>query len=732
MKAAFELSIPSELHTNHLIQEQANQIKGFRNPSSIIPDFGHCVEATDCTENSRSEMIRLSELLLWVGLQLSLTVEQEAGARSLGFVPGLSFADSQQLSTNDNLIPPSSYNSLDTGPHLAQRHAKHGLQLTEALKHPVRRLLYLTDIVRASRKAEDLEKLSMDALVQLPDTSFSELLRSLDPIESFSKELDPLDDINVEPGMWQRTPLGNEIDVWGVRKRYVHLLSQALAACQMRLESGKHLVLSDYVTLLRCAGAACDLKAMQTIWAMMSATGYRDIDPNGIYELIRARFLTDPLYTQHDLARFLVRPINLHMQKLWILGTKQRQYLRILGHNRIKRQRHYFGHNRNSLDHAEPLARILRKHIPPFRLYKHAVRKCYIVEERVLCALMVAWARSGSLQSIQQLILKRYWGVDVRRRSGCQAQVTGQAIAYAPDSPLRPTTRLLEAIVTSYCLNSEFATALQVVDVVSRCYNIPITKKIWFALLEWAYILNTKPVAREWKIVGRQFRYSKSIHPNSVQMVWNTMTADPYNVRPGLYQYQLLAKSLVGQGRAAEALDIMLELEPMYRHILTKLELSFSKHAVSMALGIDVAKTQLTWRRARARKHAALYHMQKICRDLLKVVCRGRTAEHATVRGVPQFIEAFRDLLPANIKYPIKTGIIELHYAQPIRRLEWAKMKFVQRPATTGDVRIGGKKKKLKVKTIEETRLGPAPHLSLHGFLTAEKPSWVLVQREFH
>lgn len=612
-----------------------------------------------------------------------------------------------------------------------RQHTQDEMNLTRSLKHPINRLAYLNQLAKAARKVQQqVGGLSTAALAQLPATAFSELLRSLDPVDALSSELDPTNGMHVGPGMAQSTPLGNEIDVWGVRKRYVNVLVQAMNAAKLRLEAGRDLLLSDYKMLLRCAGAACDLDSVQAAWDMMANTGLRDQDPEAYLELARARFLTEPLYAQYDLARFRVRPINLHMEKLWIMGRKQRQYLRILGHNMLRRQRHHFGHNRRSLGHVEHLTRFMRRSKPPYLMLQAATRLCYIVDERLLCAVMVALARSGSIRLFQDQVLKKYWGVHVSRPAGAEGHVTVQAVVYAADSPLRPSERLLEAIVSSYCINAEFSLALKVLDAVSSCYAIPIPDKVWFDLLEWAYVLSSKPASTEWKILNRQFRGTKGVGRNAVQMVWDAMTAEPYNVQPGLYQYQLLARDLISRSLFSKALDVVLELEPMYRALLAELEGAFCKHALSSALGVEVAASEMAWRRARARKHAALYRLQTMCRALLKQVCDGNTGAHTTVRGVPQFIEAFRDLLPDNISYPIQTGFVQIYQVGHVPRLERTTSKFTELPVLTGDTKVANPLARLRPKTVEMNRLGPAPHVSLHNFLT-KKPSWPHVLREF-
>ncbi|SPQ26182.1 99710f0b-243e-429c-baa5-32c1fc2d01cf [Thermothielavioides terrestris] len=603
--------------------------------------------------------------------------------------------------------------------------------LAQSLKHPMNKMAYLNQLAKAARKAQQqMGSMSTAVLAQLPATAFSELLRSLDPVDSISKELDPTDGMHVGPGMAQFTPMGQEFDAWGVKKCYVSLLAQVMNASKLRIEAGRHLLLSDYKILLRCAGAAADLDAVKAVWDMMAETGLRERDPEAYHELVKSRFQTEPLYSHYDLARYIVRPMNLHMQKLWVLGWRERLYLQMLGYNRLKRQRHHFGHNRQSLIHVEHLARIMRQRWPPLRMMWVATKLCYIVDEGVLCAIMVALARSGAINVFQTRILQKYWGVEVTRRPGSPATVKVQTIAYAADSPLRPSAKLLEAIVNSYCVNAEFSTALQVLHAVSSCYGIPIPDKVWFDLLEWAYVLSSKPVATEWKAVRRQFR-GKGVSRNAVQLVWNTMTSEPFNVRPGLYQYQLLAHDLVSRGNVPRALDVLLEMEPMYRQLLAQLESTFCKHALSTALGVEVAESEMAWRRARARKHAALYRLQILCRRLLKKVGKGKAGPHMTVRGVPQFIEAFRDLMPASITYQIQTGTVQIHHVPPVRRLEWTTAEYTKLPATTGEVRISGLIKRLpRPKKVKEKRLGPAPHASLYGFLT-QSPSWPLIQREF-
>lgn len=41
MKAALELSVPSELDADHFIEQQAHKVEGLRHRAAFISNFGH-------------------------------------------------------------------------------------------------------------------------------------------------------------------------------------------------------------------------------------------------------------------------------------------------------------------------------------------------------------------------------------------------------------------------------------------------------------------------------------------------------------------------------------------------------------------------------------------------------------------------------------------------------------------------------------------------------------------
>jgi hypothetical protein len=41
MKAALELSVPSELHANHFIEQEAHKVEGLRHRAAFVSNFSH-------------------------------------------------------------------------------------------------------------------------------------------------------------------------------------------------------------------------------------------------------------------------------------------------------------------------------------------------------------------------------------------------------------------------------------------------------------------------------------------------------------------------------------------------------------------------------------------------------------------------------------------------------------------------------------------------------------------
>jgi hypothetical protein len=523
---------------------------------------------------------------------------------------------------------------------------------------------------------------SVSTLAYLPSTTFSELLRVLDPV-NVSKDLDPTAGMQIGPGMAQFTHLGQLLNRWGVRKANLVLLTRLMAAVQVRLAAGRGLLLSDYKILLRCAGAVSDTTAAKKVWHLMLTQGHISLrDTDAYNEFVKARFLTEPLYTQYDMARFRVQPLDLHRSKISIQPRRLQRLQRLRGHI-LRRQYLRYGQNYQTIQWHEPLVRILRKKRPILRVWNKVLGDGIGVDERYLSSAMVAFARNGSLNHILRKILAKHWRIVVGKdKNTGEITVGGGTTVFPQDSPMYPTERLLEAVVQSFGANAEIATAFKLVDFISRRYGIPVPNKVWFNLLQWTYVQSSKPASTEWK---RANWPGKTLRPNAVQLVWDTMTSEPYNVRPGFDEYNILIKTLLEQRKFKQAMETIIDVKSHYKAMIREHEDAFCEHVHFTAQHVNPAGSFGRWARARAKKAQAWYNIQFWCWKFLKRYRTNRSDDELALRLLPQFIEAFRDFMPKPVRYRIATGEISIRDVAPVTRFVFRTHDFLLPPLMMAD-----------------------------------------------
>lgn len=528
-------------------------------------------------------------------------------------------------------------------------------------------------------------------LARLPPTAFSELLRSLDPITTLSK-IDPVGDIRVSGGMAQFLVLGEYMDCWGVRKLYVLVFKRLLLASQLRIRLGPGLRYSDWKVLLRCAGAASDPMGAKTVWHMMLTVGQQILRNSELFEeFVRARFLTEPLYRQNDMARFRVRPADLNRQKL-LFPRENADRLRWLNRNKLKRAWHRFGQNKVAEDTSEHLMRMMRKMTPIIRLATVAEHNPqFTPNEGLASALMIAYSRTGSLGMLEERFLGPHWGIKVDRQAPGQAMVTSDDTNRRPLSPLElPTGQSIEAIIDVYCSNAELVTALRVADMLSSKFGIPISERAWFNLLEWAYILSTNPASAEWKYAGWP---GKIVRPSTVQHIWKTMTSALYSIQPGYRQHFILIKSLIPTRESSrtifkKALRRTLDLIPLYNSLLAQLETAFKKHTLVqiMSAGSITARERQEYLILRAKKEEMWYLFMTTFRALLKSYHSYDISDHIATRRIPNLIREHRGLMPNTVKYYVATGTVEISNIHPATRTRFRRWRAMKPRFVTGDL----------------------------------------------
>lgn len=326
-------------------------------------------------------------------------------------------------------------------------------------------------------------------------------------------------------------------------------------------------------------------------------------------------------------------------------------------------------------------------------------------DTRTYCNLMNALARDGDLTSVAK-ILSSVWRLDVR------AVMAGEAISHVsniePTNPLYPTPRLLVTIADAFGSHNNLAIAIRLIDIISQHYNVPVKSNVWFRLLQWTG-LYARMANNEARKSGRnnssQSRSSRRAEArrtylDDVDMLFQTMTGSPYNVRPTMDMLHFMQKNSLGQGlfgspeftmpadagreQYARAVSKFREEQHQLRKRAAGLE--------SLARGFTPpGRTAAVDRRTRMLKlrktlglhylkwwtHLIVQHGVPDSTELLPEEAEG--IRDWQLRGLPNFAASYRGLMPTSFRYWTPGGLVELTF----RTVEDAEDSGARRAAAT-------------------------------------------------
>ncbi|KAI1827408.1 mitochondrial ATPase expression-domain-containing protein [Xylaria intraflava] len=515
-------------------------------------------------------------------------------------------------------------------------------------------LIQLTAIERMGR--EELQGL----VERLPRTTFTEFFRALDPLR-VARDCDPIDDSHTPMGMIKMLNMDSSVDEWGVRKLYIRLLSRLLMLMNALSAAGYPLNMEEYISLIRCAGACSDIRGAKTIWEQMITRPPATWQNTEVYtEFIKARFLTEPLYCGYQKTTRMVTPRNLHRSRLRLSRKKNMRLdtLRLV----LRGTKRRLGLNKE-VDHVEELMRLLRGSTPALKLFRTVtIGRRFRMDESLLCTLMVAIGRSGSLRLIGTEILTKYFGVRTPHRWPQWTRAENAALGnnFSIGTPrIRPTVRLMRAVVEVYGSNAEISTALRLVEYLSNTYNIPIPTDVWQDILEWTYIMSTPPASTAWKTADWP---DKVPSPQAVELIWNAMVGPPYNVVPNFRQYNIIIRSLIGRrayGQKSEILSHMRAAVALYDEQCREHEAAAFEYAQHLRDKISSSAAILRFERARFKKQRMWYDIADWSRAFLKDLKFSYTSPVPDPL-IPDFVREFRPFLKNPIRYATPTGRVSL------------------------------------------------------------------------
>lgn len=293
----------------------------------------------------------------------------------------------------------------------------------------------------------------------------------------------------------------------------------------IRWRSGNSLDLAEYTHLLDCARSIGSAQMAETIWLRM----------------------------QHDKVAPDIHCYNYYMEAhIWHGAYTGLEKYRL-------RVTPYAYRKRRFLDSPEgwkgygTAAKSVRKRV--LEIFDEMAEGGIAGDEATFVNVFLAACRVGHVSGMKN-VLKTIWNIHVDLimkddhdddDDKHQHQHHPPVTEYDRSSPLYPTDRLLFAIAHGFGTNSDIYAALRVIDFISHSYDIPIPDRVWFELMERAYQL-CRP-----RFGPRAAQDSRGKVPYSLVIrMFRTMTSDPYNVRPTLAIYRMLAKIAWDMSRLSE------------------------------------------------------------------------------------------------------------------------------------------------------------------------------------
>ncbi|TVY82224.1 hypothetical protein LSUE1_G003159 [Lachnellula suecica] len=465
----------------------------------------------------------------------------------------------------------------------------------------------------------------------MPAAIFSELLHCLDPKHFVGRYHELHRGISTKMGQVLRLP---PVDPHGYYKFCDLFLDQVNGIFAERHRS-RPLTLADFKYLLKCARATGNGLVAKAVWDnLVSGKGKSSVVP--------------------DLECY-----NHYLSVLCWADAKNpilRYRLRIVAWNFAPRSwnvppRPVSGHRVGRGGIKAKVSSIFRE----------MVRKNITGNEETFCHLIIAFAREGDLQSVAS-ILQRVWGINVDLlMDSDKAELPPKA--YPKDSPLHPSEQLLYSIAHTYGINNQIPVALRLVDYISRQYTIPIPRNVWRELLQWAYVLSLKRSPKyfedgtvdEGQIVGQ-------LPPQAISNLWDTMTSEPYKVKPTIDMYDRLIQNLLVRQCYGQAQIYMNEARELYKSDVD--ELSERLRLINMTYPhadnpvLDQQKRDLDFLQLKSRRDRQL--LRRWVRQLL---VRGQVslkrAFEWQFRGIPNIIRQWSLFLPYRITYRLDSGVVD-------------------------------------------------------------------------
>ncbi|CZR65020.1 uncharacterized protein PAC_14920 [Phialocephala subalpina] len=473
-------------------------------------------------------------------------------------------------------------------------------------------------------------------LLATPPPIFSEILRCIDP----KHFVDPYTAVFSEISSVSTHLLGGE-KILG-REDYYEFCSAFIGQAGRIMNARRQLWplnLSDYKYLLKCAKSVGHANAAEQIWKSMITP------PKGQQQ--GDSVVPDAEAFNHFLA-----------VKCWQAKTnpKHRYRLRVIEENYTPRSWLIPPHTLAS--HRVGTSSGIKAQAS--QLFRQMVKFGVTGNEETFCLLIIALSREADLDGIAA-ILRRVWNIDVDSIMTKEESSIPPPTAYSQRSPFFPSNYLLYSIAHAYGSNNDISTALRLLDYVSRHYSITIPLNVWNEILQWTALLAVKkmPVRKKGEEVKETGRETGQLPAEAVSNLWQTMTSEPYNVKPTIQMYNRLMTNLAHRQRFGEMQRRMEDA----RTVLKKEVRILGRKEAAFVATQERGKDSLVEARARDLIYARFRvwrNRQYVKRWLRMLITRGSKNlsydDRWSQQNFPNIVRDWVVFLPNPVKYKTSSG----------------------------------------------------------------------------
>ncbi|KXT01577.1 hypothetical protein AC578_6357 [Pseudocercospora eumusae] len=484
----------------------------------------------------------------------------------------------------------------------------------------------------------------MDFIQAIPETTFTEVIRILEPSRFVSK----LGNAHIELS----AALVESMAIASMRTvayDYSLILRRIM---KKRRSTGTKPTLEDYRMLLRAFRDLGGPKAKSQIWNELHEDGYTP-----------------------DLACW-----NYYMAShLWkgAHNPGARHKVRVIPFNMLARS--------ELPPQRVRLARFSNYAVGPggirdtmLKMFNQMLANGILADEESFRILITACAREGDVDTVKS-ILRKVWRIDV---DGIMQGKNEEDITprhYAATSSLRPSPHLLFTLAHCFGINNDIPTALRVIDFVARHYKLPITMETWSQLFEWTFVLSLKRA--EVKEGPYKAADTGSLPINSPEKLWETMTGAPYFVQPTLGMYNMFVKSRFRHRtvegvveRMKEALNLVDEQREQTRQAQAHLNELVAKKASGQELYHEsVEQARNDWENLEIIRRRNVFWARRWIRLLLGTYLHGYQWDHHFTRSaelLPALLWDYRYWAPRVVSYETPSGLVEFELRQK-EEVEW-------------------------------------------------------------